>query len=96
MVLPTGAIAVEREPALGVQHGRRDRTERVEEHLRDEEPQQVGRELLLLGGDRRIVDAGGEELGDPRCGQRCPAIVTTPSPTHASESSPPATSSARR
>ena len=55
-VLPIGADGREREPVLGVEHGRGDRAEGVEQHLGDEEAQQVGGELDLLGGDRRIVD----------------------------------------
>ena len=56
----------EREPVPGVEHGRGHGAEGVEQHLRDEEPQQVGGERLLLRRDRRIVDTRGEEVGEPR------------------------------
>ena len=61
----------QREPAAGVEHRGGHRAEGVEQHLRDEEAQQEGGELLLLGGDRRVVDAGGEQVGRATARPRC-------------------------
>ena len=95
-MLPIGAMAGEGEATPRVQHRGRDRAERVQEHLGDEEPQQVGGELLLLLGDLGIGDAGGEQPRELRARRRCPSTDTTPSPTSAIDSTPPATSSTRR
>ena len=55
------------EVALRVEHRHGDRADRVEHHLRDEEPQQQRRQLLLLARLQRLVDAPRQQVGDPRC-----------------------------
>ena len=47
-VVEHGCERGRREPAARVEHRGRERGEAVEEHLRHEQPQQRGRELLLL------------------------------------------------
>ena len=53
MLLSTGAKAAAEEPTPRVEHGGRQRGDAVEEHLRHEETQEVGRELLLRGDGSR-------------------------------------------
>src|SRR5512132_1332643 len=66
--VPDGRDRRDDEPALGVQDSDRDGADGVEQHLRHEEPQQERGQALLLGGDRRVVDATGEEACQARCG----------------------------
>ena len=66
------------EPALRVEHGDRDGADRVEHHLRDEEPQQEGRQAPLLcrdlTGPRRPRSAG-RAIQRRRDDRRSPTIT---------------------
>ena len=56
----------DREPSLRVQQAGRDRAERVEDHLRHEEPEQERREVTLLGADLRVRRAAREQPREQR------------------------------
>ena len=64
--VPDGRDRGDDEPSLGVQHGDGDGADRVEHHLRHEEPQEECSEALLLRRDRRVADTAGQEVGEPR------------------------------
>ena len=57
----------DRESTARVEDGRRDRAVRVEQHLRHEEPQQIGRQLALLRGDVRVFVAGRQRARQRGC-----------------------------
>ena len=65
-LLPIGAAAVIAKCRFGVQQRGRDRAERVEDHLRHEEPEQERREVPLLGGDVRVRRAARQQAREQR------------------------------
>ena len=76
------------EPALGEEHGGGHGPDHVEQHLRDEEAQEEGRQLDLLRLDVGVRGAARQQAGDRRRAARCPpprrrAITASARPEHA-------------